>query len=375
MAIAAFQTAYSQPDSVDKKPNYAGIALGYGYGMVFPTNGFVKGNNQAGEPVNHFHSFSLKVLWQNPGYTDWQRIYNIPYYGFGLSVGDFFNPSEIGYPVSLYGVLGIPIKRWNKLEIYTELQFGLTSNWTSYDPETNPMNIAIGSDLTSHVNFGFRAFYPLGEKLDLAAGFSFTHFSNGGIERPNYGINNLAPYLELKYRLAGRPEIPELKAPEKIELKKEIILAGNYSIYQSIADTLDLHYYVALGLSSYHLWQHTEAIKSGIGVDLNYLPGMNVDDMGYPEGYNWSNFTLGISYQLEFVFDKLSIVCAVGNYPKHQTYKPYRQFYQRLGIKHYLLKDLYAGVNIRTINFATAEFLEFSLGYRIWSATRKKVKA
>ena len=110
-------------------------------------------------------------------------------------------------------------------------------------------------------------------------------------------------------------------------------------------------------------------------MDLNYLPGMNVDDMGYPEGYNWSNFTLGISYQLEFVFDKLSIVCAVGNYPKHQTYKPYRQFYQRLGIKHYLLKDLYAGVNIRTINFATAEFLEFSLGYRIWSATRKKVKA
>lgn len=361
----------AQADITKIKGTYPGIVLGYGYGKILHTNGFVKGDNQAGKPMKSFQSFSLKMLWQNPGHNAWQRIYNIPYYGFGVSMGDLFNPDEIGYPISLYGVLGIPIKRWDKLEIYTELQLGLASNWIHYDPETNPMNIAIGSDITSHLNFGFRAFYPIGEKLDLGAGVSFTHFSNGGLERPNYGINHWAPYFDLKYRLAGRPEIPELKASEKLEFKKEIILTGSYSRYQTITDTLDLHYYTVGGLSSYYLWQNTEAIKSGFGVDLNYLSGLDIDSQGYPGPFAWDNFTLGIGYQLEFVFDRLSIVGGIGNYAVHKTYKHFHQFYQRIGIKFYLLNNLYTGVNVRTVNFATAEYLEFNLGYRIWSAKRK----
>jgi len=361
----------AQEDIIQRKRQYPGIVLEYGYGKVLQTNGFVKGDNQAGKPMVNFMSFSLKLLWQNPGYTDWQRIHNIPYYGVGLSVGDLFNPEEIGYPGSLYGILGIPFKRWEKLEIYMELQLGLATHWVIYDPVKNPKNIAIGSDFTSHLNFGFRAFYPVGEKLDLGAGVSFTHFSNGGLERPNYGINQLAPYFDLKYRLAGRPEIPELKAPDPLELKKEIVLTGSYSRYQTITDTLDLHYYTVGGLSTYHLWQHSEALKSGFGVDLNVLTGLNIDPMGYPNPLCWDNFTLGIGYQLEFVFDRLSMVGSLGNYAVHVVYKPFHQFYQRIGIKFYLLKNLYTGVNVRTVNFATAEYLEFNLGYRIWSAKRK----
>ena len=361
----------AQADITKIKGTYPGIVFGYGYGKILHTNGFVKGDNQAGKPMKSFQSFSLKMLWQNPGHNAWQRIYNIPYYGFGVSLGDLFNPDEIGYPISFYGVLGIPIKRWDKLEIYTELQLGLASNWIQYDPDTNPKNIAIGSDLTSHLNFGFKAFYPIGEKLDLGAGVSFTHFSNGGLERPNYGINHWAPYFDLKYRLAGRPEIPELKASDELEFKKEIILTGSYSRYQTITDTLDLHYYTVAGLSSYFLWQHTDAIKSGFGLDLNILTGLNIDPMGYPNPLCLDNFTLGFGYQIEFLFNRLSIVGGLGNYALHVVYKPFHKFYQRIGIKLYLLKNLYTGVNVRTVNFATAEYLEFNLGFRIWSAKRK----
>jgi len=371
--IACTQLAHSQEDGLKEKIKYPGIVLGYGYGDVFETNSFVKGDNQAGKPIDHFQSFSLKLLWQNPGYKDWQRIHHIPYFGVGLSVVDLFNPDEIGYPISLYGVLGIPIKRWEKLEIYTELQLGLATHWIIYDPVTNPKNIAIGSHFTSHLNFGFRAFYPLGEKLDAGAGVSFTHFSNGGLERPNYGINNWAPYFDLKYRLAGRPEIQELKVPDPLELTKEIVFTGSYSRYQTITDTLDIHYYAVGGLSPYFLWQHTETIKSGFGLDLNILTGLNIDPLGYPNPLTWDNFTLGIGYQLEFVFNRLSIVGGIGSYAKHVVYKPFHQFYQRIGIKLYLLKNLYTGVNVKTVNFATAEYLEFNLGYRIWSMQRKKV--
>jgi len=372
--MACSLNGFSQADSTLVQKNYPAFVLGYGYGNIFQTNVFVTGENQAGRPMEHFQSYSLKLVWQNPGYTDWQRIHRMPYYGVGLSVVNLFNPDEIGYPISLYGVLGIPMVRWDKLEIYTELQLGLAGNWIIHDPVTNPYNVAIGSPVTSHLNFGFRAFYSLTEKWDVGAGVSFTHYSNGGLERPNYGINNWAPYLDLKYRIGGRSEIPEFKAPDPLELTKEIVLTGSYSRYQSITDTLDVHYYKVAGLSTYFLWQHTEALKSGLGVDLNILTGLNIDPQGYPNPMNLDNLTLGLGYQMEYLFNRLSIVGGIGSYAHHLVYKPFHQFYQRIGIKLYLIGNLYTGVNVRTVNFATAEFLEFNLGYRIWSAKRIKAK-
>jgi hypothetical protein len=371
-ALVFSQIAYSQDNREEEKRNYPAMELGFGQGKVLSTNSFVEGYNMARIPIDRVQSFSLKMLWQNPGYTSWQRIYKIPYYGFGLSVGNLFNPNEIGYPVSLYGVLGIPLKRWKKLEIYTELQFGIASNWKYYDPETNPMNIAIGSFFTTHVNFGFKAFYPLGNNLDLGAGIALSHFSNGGLERPNSGINTASPTINLKYVFVGRSPIPEPSRDTEFDFNKEIIVMGSYSRYQVISDTLDIYYYTAGGLSSYFLLQNTPAIKSGPGVDFNYLTGLTVDSKGAPGPLGWDNLSIGIGYQLEVVLDRLSLVGAIGTYAVHKQHKNFRQIYQRVGIKFYLLENIYAGLNVRSINFGRAEFMEINMGYRVWSAKRRK---
>jgi hypothetical protein len=269
-------------------------------------------------------------------------------------------------------VLGLPLIRWEKLELYTELQFGVASNWKTYDPQTNPMNIAIGSGITVHVNLGLRAFYQLSEKIDIGGGFSFSHFSNGGIERPNYGINMGIPSLDLRYHFVGRPEIPELTMPEEPELKREFIIMGSYSKYQTIHDTLDIYYYAVGGISPYYLWQNSEVFKSGVGLDLNFLTGLSSRPIGVPGPMGWENLTVGIGYQLEVVFDRLSIVAGIGSYAVHKRYRNFHQFYQRMGLKFYLLENLYAGVNVRAVNFGTAEFMEFNMGYRVWSTERRK---
>lgn len=132
-----------------------------GYGTILPTNPFVKGDNLLGEPMERYRFASVKALWQNPGYTDWQKIYKGPYYGFGISLGDFFNPDEVGYPVSTYGVLGIPIIRFRRLEAFSEFQFGIASNWKKYDPDKNPYNIVIGGGLTVHLDIAMKMHYNL----------------------------------------------------------------------------------------------------------------------------------------------------------------------------------------------------------------------
>jgi hypothetical protein len=357
---------FSQTDTLSlKHKNYPSISTNYQFGNIFPTTDFVRGDNLLGKPMEIYQAYTLKMLWQNPGYTDWQKIYRAPYYGSGLTIGNFFNPKEVGYPVSVYGILGIPIKRWKKLELYTEFQFGITGNWEHYDSIYNPKNLVIGGCLTVHLNIGINAFYPVSENLDLGAAISFVHFSNGGFERPNNGLNLYSSSVELKYHFSGRPDTRSVKSPGRQSRSNDLYFMMGYGDYQIREHELDTNYFAVGGISAIYFTQFSNAFRLGYGTDMNYWWGLNAMPDGTPGPYAAENFTLGFILQPEFIIDKLSLVSAIGIYAVHRNYGNFRQTYQRLGVRYEIGKNLSLGVNVRSINFTMAEFLEFNLGYRI----------
>ncbi len=357
---------FSQTDTIKvKKKQFPSISTIYQYGNIIPTTDFVKGDNLMGKPLKHYQSFSLKVLWQNPGYTDWQKVYHGPYYGGGLTVGDFFNPEEVGYPISLYGVLGIPIIRWKKLEIYSEFQFGIAWNWEHYDSITNPKNLVIGGGLTVHLSLGINAFYHVSRNLDIGVGFSFIHFSNGGFERPNKGFNIYAPSVELKYHIAKRPDVMNIEPAGRIERSNDLFFMLGYGDHQLNEHELDTNYYAIGGLSIIYFTQLSNAFRLGYGSDFNYWWGLNALPDGTPGPRTIENLTIGFILQPELVIDNLTLVAGFGIYAKHLIYGNFKQTYQRLGVRYEFYKNLSFGVNVRAVNFMLAEFLEFNLGYRI----------
>jgi hypothetical protein len=357
---------YSQSDTVYlKKKNYPGISANYQFGHVLPTTDFVRGDNLSGKPIEKYRAYSMKMVWQNPGYTNWQKVYRAPYYGVGLTLGDFNNPKEVGYPVSVYGILGLPVKRWNRLELYSEFQFGIASSWKHYDSIRNPKNLAVGGVLTVHLNVGISAFYPITKKLDLGAGVSFVHFSNGGFERPNYGFNIYSPSVELKYHLYGRPDTRSVKSPGRLSRSNGLYLMLGYGDYQLSSRPLDTTYFAVGGISAILYTQFSNAFRLGYGTDLNYWMGLNARSDGTPGPRTAENFTVGFLLQPEFLIDRLTLVGGIGIYAIHRNYGNFRQTYQRLGVRYEVYRNLSLGVNIRSINFILAEFLEFNLGYRI----------
>jgi hypothetical protein len=315
--------------------------------------------------MQKYQAYTLKMLWQNPGYTNWQKIYHVPYYGVGLTIGNFYNPDEVGYPVSVFGILGIPVKRWDKLELYSEFQFGIASNWKHYDSIDNPKNIVVGGGLTVHLNIGINAFYQISQKLDLGAGLSFIHFSNGGFERPNRGFNIYSPSVELKYHLNGRPDIRSVKAPGRLNRSNDLYFMMGYGDHQLNEHELDTNYFNVGGISILYFTQFSNAFRLGYGTDINYWWGLNARSDGTPGPYAWDNLTLGLLVQPEFIIDKLSLVSGIGIYAVHRNYGNFSQTYQRLGVRYEIYKNVSLGVNIRAINFMLAEFLEFNVGYRI----------
>jgi len=365
LSVFSFK-GYSQSDTLKiKHKNYPSISINYQHGNILPTTDFVKGDNLLGKPMQKYQAYTVKMLWQNPGYTNWQRVYHAPYYGVGLTIGDFYNPGEVGYPVSAFGILGIPIKRWNKLELYSEFQFGIASNWKHYDSINNPKNLVVGGSLTVHLNFGINAFYPITEKLDLGAGMNFIHFSNGGFERPNNGFNIYSPSVELKYHLSGRPDTRSVKSPGKLDRSNDLYLMMGYGDYQLSDHELDTNYFAVGGISAIYFTQFSNAFRLGYGTDVNYWWGLNANADGTPGPYAMENLTLGFLIQPEFMIDKLSLIGGIGIYAVHRNYGNFNQTYQRLGVRYEVYKNVSLGVNIRAINFMLAEFLEFNVGYRI----------
>ena len=365
ISIPFIGTAQSDSTGIKKK-NYPFLSFNYNYGNIIPTNDFVKGENQFGEPMKRYQSGSLKLGWQNPGYADWQKVYRGPYYGVGLFVGDLMNPLEIGYPMAVFGFIGIPIVRFNKFELYTEFQYGLAWNFQHYDPIANPNNNAIGSGFTVYLDLGLNAFYPITKKLDLGLGLSFTHFSNGGFERPNRGLNLVAPSLELKYHLNGRPDVRNIeKAPKNMEKSNDLYIMVGYGDHQVVEHEFDTNYYAIAGVGVHYSIQHSNAFRSGPGIDFNYFFGLTALPEGTPGPQGWDNFTVGLIYTPELVIDRLSLSAGIGIYAKHHQYGNFKQTYQRLGARFHITENFSAGVNVRAINFMLAEFMEFNVGYRI----------
>jgi hypothetical protein len=356
----------AQTDSIqnDRKKNYFSISASYQPGTILPTTDFVKGNNMAGHPLEKYENYSVKLLWQNPGYTDWQKVFRVPYYGAGVSLGNFYNPEEIGYPVSVYGILGIPIMRVKKFELYSEMQFGAAFNWEKYDSISNPKNKVIGGGMTVHLNLGLNAFYPLTKNLDLGAGISFIHFSNGGFERPNNGFNIYAPSVEMKYHFDGRPNAKMVTKAGKLERSHELFLMLGYGDHQLIEHELDTNYFAVGGISAIYFNRFSNAARIGLGTDINYWWGLNANSDGTPGPYSFENMTVGLILQPEVIIGRLSLVSGFGIYARHRNYGSFKQTYQRLGVRFDVYKNFSAGINVRAINFTEAEFLEFNFGYR-----------
>ncbi len=350
-----------------KQKQYSFLSINYHDGNIMPTNDFVRGENSKGNPIDSYNSLAIKFGWQNPGYTDWQKIYKAPYYGMGYYAANFNNSIEIGNPMALYGFFGIPVFRLKKLELYSELQLGVAWNWEHYDSLNNPSNIAIGSDIMLYVDVGVNAFYPITKNLDLGIGFSFTHFSNGGFERPNQGLNLVAPSIELKYHFAGKPDITNMgRPPKNLEKSNDLYIMLGYGDHQMVEHELDTNYYSVAGLGVYYSLQHSNTFRSGLGVDFNYLRSLSALPDGTPgEQGTWDNLTIGLIYSPEFVIGRLSLVTGIGIYAIHHQYGNFNQLYQRAGVKYHIADNFSLGMNIRAINFMLAEFLEFNVGYRI----------
>ena len=351
----------------------------YHNGYVFPTNDFLRGTNIEATRINAFQTFSLKFSTQTTGDKLWQQLYKYPNWGIGVSVIDFHNPEEIGVPLAFYGFFNAPFKRWQKVSFNYEMGFGATFNWKSFNPVNNKYNIAIGAGVSFQIDAGLNLHYNLTNRIELVSGFSLTHYSNGALKKPNFGINTIAPEVGLKYNFYDRPAFHKQEVPIFIK-KNEWLFSAFGGAKNVIFDSVNIDirekyegvFFPVFGISTTYNRQISYMSKIGAGMTFSYDGSVNAQIAVYNNELDPVDSPLSDKIQIsiypsyELVIDKLSVIIQPAFYIYRKNFKDQSPvFHQRIGIKYHISDNIFAGITLRDYSFHVSDFIEWTLAYRI----------
>ncbi len=315
----------------------------------------------------YYNGVNLRVGWQTDKDGDnYHQLYNYPIYGLGLYASTFRKP-EIGTPTALYGFVSVPIRpgRFRRWDFNYRISLGLASNFEPYDEENNPLNVLLGSHRNVFIDLGVQANYRLSTHLQMGAGLSFHHFSNGSIRQPNKGINLLPLSVTLTYiPYRENPEFSQTELPE-LDEKGQIHLHYAFGIKQFEPRNRKRYFKSTVGL----YWSYAVGYKwrLGVGGDLFYSDSGNQPEIaGDALNKISAMFSGGPAFYIDHVLTKrLYLNGNIGVYIHRNDFNgEIKPVFLRMGTRYKVWKNAYAGISIKA-HTAKADFVEWTMGYTI----------
>ncbi|MCU4157889.1 acyloxyacyl hydrolase [Carboxylicivirga sp. A043] len=304
----------------------------------------------------------------------WESYFNYPEIGIGFYYGTFGNRDIYGSGLALFPYINYNIHRSKKLSIQNKVSMGIGYATKPFDIETNTYNTVFSSHLNAYIGLALLMDYRLSKHFSLASSLSLTHLSNGAARKPNHGINTLTASIGAKYHFNENPTpiLEKIEAPKSNE--RDIIIVGSVGRSQSTPYNESLYWNGSLSIS--HLWHLSKKRAIGVGFDQFYSETAPYSWEAYEESDEEVNFSTrhylfnGLFTSYNVFLGKTTLFVNIGAY-LHTNIKPPQPIYPRMGIRHYLTKNLIANFSVKA-SFFRSEFLEFGLGYRIKYKTKDK---
>lgn len=354
---------------------------------IFPTNPFLKGQNERWTPIRNSFSAHLKYSFQFRPNTYAGRIYGNAYQGLGLAYYTFGDRKQLGDPIAIYLFQGARIASLApRLTLNYEWNFGLSAGWKPYDNVYNSYNGAVGSRLNAYINAGLYLNWALSRHFDLTVGGNLTHFSNGNTKFPNAGINTTGLNIGLVYNFnreendlyksSYRPSI--VKFPRHISYdlvvfgswrrkgvfigEKQIASPGIYPVFGfNFAPMYNVGYKFRFGVSLDGVYDGSANVYAQEGITP--LDGSSGNSYGFYAPGIRKQLALGLSGRAEFVMPYFTIGIGLGENIIHGG-GDLKGFYQVLALKVKVTRDTFLHIGYNLQNFKTPNYLMLGLGFR-----------
>ena len=366
------------------------LSFKYTGGMVLKTNEAVKGDNSIPYAQYAEVKFGYSVLGNR-----WKDIaYGMPYYGIGVGFYDF-NRSDFGRPVSAYLFYGARLYQFSQnVQLKYEWNLGVSFNWKTYDPVSNPRNESMGSPTNVYFAGNLYLNWILSRHWDLNVGLSINHVSNGATKMPNHGLNTVGAFVGLTYNFDRdrvlREYNPFLTVPEfRARFISDISVSAtkrerrlDSSITRLSSDYIDHNFFV-MNMSYALLHMPGYKYRYGLSVDGIYdesadftarkagetEDGDEIVDIDY--GKTRNRFALGLSLRGDMVFPKFIVAVQAGYNVVHNN-RYDKRFYQSLTVKVPFWQGMYGSFTVRSKALSKSQYILFGLGYTFEHKPHKK---
>ena len=338
---------------------------------IFHTNGFLRGGNEEERVMNHDMTFTLKYAFMNPDEVRPGSIHQGAYQGVGLARHEFNR--WLSNPISVYLFQGAPIINLSRrVSLNYEWNLGMAFGWNAYDEETNPENKVIGSKVTAYIDVDMYLRWMLSRHIDLNAGISLSHFSNGNTTYPNLGLNTGGIRLGMAYYInrqqpSTTPAVKE-KAPSCRGLYTDVILYGAWK--QGVGHQGDEYYllpgrYGVMGFNLNPMYRLNPWLSMGASMDGVYdKSASRENDDSYEVNHTFGRqVALGLSARSEFAMPYFSINFGVGTYVLGNR-NNFRGVYEVLALKVHISQRAMLHIGYSLVDFKTPNNLMLGLGWR-----------
>ncbi len=313
-----------------------------------------------GHPEGIILSYNRKTY----GINEWERRYNYPDWGLTFAFQDL-KSEDLG---DTYNLLAHYNFYFFNRKLKTRVAQGIGYSTNPFDITTNVANNAYGSTLFSATMFMLNYEQKITPTINVQAGFTFLHGSNGSIRSPNTSTNTLALHLGLLYQETATPEYiprgPREKYSEPITFNAQLSTGLNESDY------INLGQEPFLVLSVFGDKVLSKKSKILIGAEVFFSPFLKNEieflsvafpQFGVTKDQDWKRVGVFIGHELRF--NTMAFLAHVGYY----AYYPYDfegRFYERIGLRNYFGDHISASVAVK-VHGAKAEAIEFGIGYRL----------
>lgn len=363
---------YSQPSKPSTRSNLTGevkIHYGFLWSHHLELDAF----------QSHFPAFEVSIQKATYGKRRWESEYAYPLLGLNLWYSGMGGFSELGSSIAIYPSINFPLVKDDNNSLNFKIGVGLGYLTNKFHRIDNYKNFAIGS----HINIAASLFAEYRRKLSrmstLTFGFGLTHFSNGSMKTPNYGLNiitasiGFSSYLSSPNRTLKRKVLPELYTWEFDGRKYLSVEFGTAFAFKDMNQQYGKSFFVFAAFANL-MARVSYKSKVGIGLDLTHDASDElVLERRFVTYESNSELTkLGVNLAYELVMDKMSFLFNAGMYFRGLD-RSEGDLYQRLTFKYLITKRIFANM-VLSAHLGKAEYVGFGLGYQFRFIYKRDIK-
>ncbi|MCP4313716.1 MAG: hypothetical protein GY790_20875 [Bacteroidetes bacterium] len=328
------------------------------------------------EPMEDgFKGIEARIGFQTLGGEIWQQYNHYPKYGLGIHYADEIkdrSDTALGNPFSFFAFYNVPLARFGRFTLYTNLSAGLSYVRLIHDPVSNPFNDIVGSHINLYLDLDLNLAVELGQRTDLNLGYGMTHYSNGRIHMPQKGLNNWGWLVGMTY-LFGGPDDPFRRAefiytePPEFDPFGEVQLMMSVGVTEWQPDDVDegVHYFTSSFTADY-AYRYKARSAVTLGMDVMYDGSLKNAIKGFPpdDVTTFQKMYMGGHLGYQFTIDKLTFLVNLGTYFLHHSYD--RRFYfARAGARIHFTDHLAGHICVKSRNGIRSDWIEWGLVYSI----------